>query len=159
MHVRGVKRRSHKVRRWWVGGLLSAALFMLSSVIAAPASADPFWQTFTKTSLWHCTVIPWSVPGLSTETCVVVSGQVTQSVVIVRNFSSIALTIEAPNVRLWRQGGLVYDRNCLQSTLNAGLERACFAPTVSCTVNTQAQSAIAINGFLDWRFSPTRSCP
>jgi hypothetical protein len=159
MHSRRIDRNSHGMRRWLIRGLLGAAIAMVSSItVTAPASADPFWQNFTKTPAWHCTIVQWTPPGLSTETCIIVNSQATQSVVIVRNFSGFAYTIEAPHVRLWRDGGLIYDRNCLQSTLNSGFARACFAPTVhySCESHVQAQSALVIGGTLDWRRSPTR---
>lgn len=159
--ARGIEGKARKLRRIWMRRLLFGAVVAMfsSAAIVTSASADPYWQTFTKTSKWHCTYLPWHPPGLATETCIVVNGEYTQSVAIARNNTAFSYTIKAPNVRLYRSGALMYDRNCLRSTLSPGYSRACFAPTQkhACGNAVQAQTRISINGTEDWRFSPTRS--
>ncbi len=58
---------------------------VLGMSATTPASADPYWQTYTMTSHWSCTHHDWPWPGVSSATCVIVNGNATQAAVIVSN--------------------------------------------------------------------------
>lgn len=108
---------------------------MLISVFAAlalvvgfaqPATANPYWQAFTTDSSWRCTATAQH-PGATNiyyQGCVVVSGSYMQTVLVVSNQSSSAVTIF----------GEVYNSNgpgwtCNTSTFSPGYRRACFGDT------------------------------
>jgi hypothetical protein len=127
------------------------------------ASADPYWQEVSITTKFHCSpAAAHPISGLSVRTCVVVNANATQSVAIVSNMSTFAVSIEAPNVELWVNGSLSYDRNCLKSTLNPGFVRACFGPTQQrpCGTWVRAEATYIIAGFATAVSSPVRQiCP
>lgn len=144
-----------KLAKYTVAAMLLAASVILGT--ATSASASPYWQTFTPTSKYHCDpIVPWG-SGVYTQTCIVINGNATQSVVLVRNSSGSPITIEAPIVRLWHAGTVEYNVSCLSSTLNSGFSRACFGPTVTfpCGHAVQAFSRMKINSVTDDRMTDT----
>lgn len=141
--------------------LAAVVLALLGTSATAPASAAPYvWQTYTLTSHWHCTHRDWGTPGVSSAACVIVSGNSTQTAVIVSNNSTRPVTVIAPVLRLWVNGGFEYQHSCPQFTLNhgSGFSRACFAPTVTypCSSYAQSEVAVTIDNAGYWDDSPLR---
>jgi hypothetical protein len=145
--------------RYVIATMLLAAATVVGAT--ATASAAPYWQSYAKTNRFHCDEqVTWS-PGVYSETCVVINGTATQAVVIVDNYSGSAVNIEALNVRLWHNGTIASDVDCLASTLNTGNGRACFGPTKQfpCNHAVQAFSWINIGLGSDQRLTDTfRMC-
>ncbi|GGS21160.1 hypothetical protein [Actinokineospora fastidiosa] len=142
------------------------ALLALSTLVGSfmlltsgPASADPYWEPVSKTSKFHCSgqrLHP--THDVTVQTCVVVNSTATQAVAIVANFGGSAVSIEAPNVALYVNGPISYDRNCLASTLSAGETRACFGPTQQrpCSATVTAWAQYIIQGWVTDLWSPSR---
>jgi hypothetical protein len=141
---------------------LSALIGSMMVFTGGAASADPYWQTFTVTSAFHCSsqYSHPTVAGVTVQTCVVVNGTATQSVGIVRNAGSTAVSLAAPHVRLYVNGTLSYDRYCLSSTLSAGYARACFAPTQvrPCSAVMTAEVNFVVQGYSIWPAASRQMC-
>lgn len=143
---------------------------VIALLIVAPtaAHADPYWQGFSMNSTWNCgnpmapTIYPNAGYLVQQQACIVVSGNYTQSVVIVMNSYCCSITsimIEAPHVELYQSGNLIYDRSCYRSTLYYPNQSACFGPTTwrACGTWVQAQATVV---YQDWQsvraYSPSR---
>lgn len=127
-------------------------------VLGGTASADPYWQEVTQTNKFHCTSVSHPTHDVTVKSCVVVNGNATQAVAIVANHGSSAVSLAAPNVVLYVNGVLTYDRDCLSSTLNGGFTRACFAPTQQrpCDAVMRAWSNVHVQGYGFAIWSPAR---
>lgn len=131
----------------------------LMAISGGAASADPNWQPVTKTSKFHCgPEVQYSDLPVTVQTCVVVNGMSTQAVAIVANHSFAALSLAAPDVALYVNGPITYDRSCLDSTLNNGYTRACFGPTQTrpCSATVTAWSQVRVQQHYYTSWSPTR---
>ncbi|WP_367130114.1 hypothetical protein [Saccharothrix sp. HUAS TT1] len=123
------------------------------------ANADPYWEPVSKNSSFRCSyVVPHSFYDVTFQTCVVVNGNSTQAVAIVANHSPTTLSLEAPNVALYVNGPISYDRNCLTSVLTGGYTRACFGPTQTrpCSATVRAWSQVVVQGYVMSAWSPDR---
>jgi hypothetical protein len=141
------------MRRWWI----SAVFVLVASVVTAvPGSADVSWQTVTVTADFHCTVRT-SLAGVQIRTCVVVKGNEVQAVVAVANFGAEQVVVEAPHVRLLRNGAVVSEVGCGQIAFSSDTTRGCPGPKLpaACgtTVQTQAQVVLP-NSSTGWDASP-----
>jgi hypothetical protein len=114
--------------------LLRAVAFVAIMVTAAfattpPAAADPYWQTFVRDRDWTCEPDQKPMPDVIVRTCLIRDEGDVRPVVVINNRTAGAISIAAPHVQLYSwQTGIIYDRSCLPSTLNAGYARACFGP-------------------------------
>lgn len=121
------------------------------------ASADPNWQPVTKTSKFHCSP-EYLHPdyNVTVQTCVVVNGNSTQAVAIVANRDFTAVSLAAPDVALYVNGPISYDRHCDPSVLNGGYNRACFGPTQTrpCSATVQALTYVSVAGWSITTVSP-----
>lgn len=144
--------------RWWLRWVISAAFLLVTTVaVAAPASAVRSWEPVTFTADFHCTTTT-SPTGIETRTCVVVRGNQAQAVVTVANFSMSTISIEAPNLRLVRNGTeILYDVSCPRTDLDRGMLRGCFGPTrtIASGSTVQARAQVKLVHSTGWDGSPT----
>jgi hypothetical protein len=126
---------------------------LLALVVAAVASllstgtaqAAPYWQTYAKTSAWHCEQIGIT-PFAITEACVIVNGNSTQAAVILTNrtvnFIDIRSNPDVANPLLVQRDDSINltNNSCYASALGGTLTRACMGRTVSvpCGVRVRA---------------------
>lgn len=151
--------RTQRVARIVVTFVLTAGLVLTA---ATPARADPYWVVLDNANPpagATCGFEDQVTIGVLQRACVVVNGGYTQALVQIKNFSNGAITIEAPNIRLWIDGERIYDRSCNRSTLNRGFVVACFGPTLyrPCR-HVQAQTLTIFNDDRPrgvWLWSPT----
>jgi hypothetical protein len=112
---------------------------------AAPASAAPYWQSFTPNGSWHCKQISSSSAIADVQACVVINGRYAQPVLTIRNKTSAFINIEGDTVLDNGEEELSVG-DCDPSQLGPNLARACFGPTVSgsCGHTIYGWSAAAI---------------
>lgn len=115
------------------GAILGIVVVLAGLFTAQSANAAGVWQPypggFTTPSNWTCG-LTLNGPKLSAQTCVVRSGDYTQSATIVRNRTSSLVTTQVA-ARLVNDGPYpITTANCLASGVGANSVSVCFSPTV-----------------------------
>ena len=152
-----VNARRSKLRRCWKRSTLALGVVVgLLLSTAQPAMADPFWQTYTLTSKWHCTdrlSSPTSIADV--RICVVVNGNYAQAVTTVRNTTSDWIDIDSYYTNLYKAGTEEHIGRCNLSALGATLQRACFGNTVSgsCGISVYAMTQTGVRRNNNYAFS------
>lgn len=149
--------------RKMVRGIAMAAAVSASLLFSStPASASPTmnWKVVSTDSNWHCSGWAPAQAGLNMKTCIVVnSSHWAQAVLVFQNASTLPKAVNGRIVFESTNGGGEYgggDAWCAASTLQPGLTRGCFAPSVpiGCRYTDKAESTYTKPADAGWILVP-----
>lgn len=112
-------------------GIVVAGLFGAAPATAAGGSWQPYGTSFTTPSNWYCSATGNNTL-ISSQSCVVRSGNYVQAATIVRNLSSSQVSVRVDDQALTTESGAKIGKgDCVSSGVAANSFSVCFSPTVA----------------------------